>query len=153
MGTAMKMASRSIDLVSKITNLHVQHTFFLVSKKTNLHVQHTFLFFFAVVLHDTMPFCTTKMSNFQVTHYFYGGIVVCAYQRFCFLCSCSLLFSCGCLFSPSCWALLAGCSLLATSISLFLTVTMNFSCFSSIKICLLCFQSLALALSQLSLRV
>ena len=112
MGTAMKMASRSIDLVSKITNLHVQHTFFLVSKKTNLHVQHTFLFFFAVVLHDTMPFCTTKMSNFQVTHYFYGGIVVCAYQRFCFLCSCSLLFSCGCLFSPSCWALLAGCSLL-----------------------------------------
>ena len=33
----MKMASRSIDLISQ---------------KTNLHVQHTFLSFFAIVLHD-----------------------------------------------------------------------------------------------------
>ena len=49
----MKMASRSIDLISKKkTNLHVQHTFFLISKKTNLHVQHAFSSFFAVVLHD-----------------------------------------------------------------------------------------------------
>ena len=40
----------------------------------------------------TMPFCTTTTSNFLVTHYFYGGIVVYTYQRFCFLCSCSLLF-------------------------------------------------------------
>ena len=28
------------------------HFFFLISKKTNLHVQHAFLSFFAVVLHD-----------------------------------------------------------------------------------------------------
>ena len=33
----MKMVSRSIDLISK---------------KTNLHMQHTFLSFFAIVLHD-----------------------------------------------------------------------------------------------------
>ena len=37
--------------------------------------------------------CTgLKTSNFLVTHYFYGGIVVCAYPIFCLLCSCSLLF-------------------------------------------------------------
>ena len=40
----------------------------------------------------TTLFCTTKTSNFLVTHYFYGGIVVCVYPIFCFLCSCSLLF-------------------------------------------------------------
>ena len=51
-----------------------------------------------------MPFCTTKTSNLLVTHYFYGGIVVCAYQRFCFPCSCSLLFFHCRLFSP-CWPL------------------------------------------------
>ena len=42
----MKMASSSIDLIikKKINKLHVQNTFFLISKKTNLHVQHAFLF-------------------------------------------------------------------------------------------------------------
>ena len=73
----MKMASRLIDLISK---------------KTNLHVQHAFLSFFAVVLHDYNAVCTTKTSSVLVTHYFYGGVVVCAYQRFGLLCSCSLLF-------------------------------------------------------------
>ena len=64
----MKMASRLIDLISK---------------KTNLHVQHAFLSFFAVVLQDsTMPFCLTKTSNFVVSHYFHGGIVVRACERF-----------------------------------------------------------------------
>ena len=41
MGTAMKMASRSIDLISK---------------KTNLHVQQAFLSFFAIVLHNYNAF-------------------------------------------------------------------------------------------------
>ena len=45
---------------------------------------------------------------------------------------------------------LAGRSLLAASISHFLTAAMRFSCFSSNKIRLLCFQSLALALPLLS---
>ena len=51
-----------------------------------------FCLFLPVVCTTTMPFYTTKTSNFAVAHYFYGGIVVCAYQRFCFQCSCSLYF-------------------------------------------------------------
>ena len=47
-------------------------------QKDKLHVQHTFLSFpcrcFAL-LQRTL-FCTTKASNFLVTHYFYGGIFV-----------------------------------------------------------------------------
>ena len=88
------MASRSIDLISK---------------NKYLHVQHPFLSFFAVVCTITMPFRTTITSNFLVTHYFYGGIVACAYQRFCFLCSCSVLFFHYRLFftllAASCWPL------------------------------------------------
>ena len=45
---------------------------------------------------------------------------------------------------------LAGYSLLADSISHFLTAPIKFSCFSSNQIHLRCFQSLALALSPLS---
>ena len=45
---------------------------------------------------------------------------------------------------------LAARSLLAASISHFLTAAMKFSCFSSNEIRLLCFQSLALALPLLS---
>ena len=55
----------------------------------------------------SMPFCTTKMSNFLVTHYFYGGIVICAYQGFCFPCSFWRLFFHCRLLSPW-WPLLAG---------------------------------------------
>ena len=45
----MKMASRSIDLISKKTNCMCSTLFFLISKKTNLHVAH-FLSLFAIVL-------------------------------------------------------------------------------------------------------
>ena len=38
-----------------------------------------------------MLFRMTKASNFLVTHYFYGGIVVCVHPIFCFLGSCLLL--------------------------------------------------------------
>ena len=86
------MASRSIDLISKKNKLHVQHTFFLISKKTNLHVQHGFCLSLPLFCTTTTLFCRTKTSNFLVTHYFYGGIVVCAYSIFCLPCSCSLLF-------------------------------------------------------------
>ena len=81
----MKMASRSIIAhISKKTNFHVQHTFFSnwQKKKRNLQVQHAFLLSLQLFCKTTMPFCTTKTSNLPVTH-FYGGIVVCAYQRFC----------------------------------------------------------------------
>ena len=67
-----------------------------ISHKTNLHVQHTFLY-------TSLPlFCTTKTLNFLVTHYFYGGIVLCSHQKFCCLCSCSLLFFPYRSFSPRC---------------------------------------------------
>ena len=88
----MKMASRSIDLISKKTNCLCSTLFFLISKKTNLHVQHAFCLSLPLFCTTTTLFCRTKTSNFLVTHYFYGGIVVCAYPIFCFLCSCSLLF-------------------------------------------------------------
>ena len=50
----------------------------------------------------TIPFYATKTSNFLVTHHFYGRIFVCAYQRFCLPCSCSLLF-CHCRSFSPCW--------------------------------------------------
>ena len=85
------MASRSIDLISKI-KLQVQHAlFFLISKKTNIHVQHAFRPSLPLFCTTTTLFRRTKTSNFLVTH-FCGGIVVCAYPIFCLLCSCSLFF-------------------------------------------------------------
>ena len=34
----------------------------------------------------------SKKKIKEITHYFYEGIVVCDYPRFCLLCSCSLIF-------------------------------------------------------------
>ena len=133
------MASRSIDLISKKTNCTCSTLFFLISKKTNLHVQHAFCLSLPLFCTTTTLFCRTKTSNFLVTHYFYGGIVVCAYPIFCFLCPCSLLFFTG----PHLH--LAGRSVLAASISHFLTVSLNFHVFLPTR-----FVSLALALSLLS---
>ena len=56
--------------------------FFLISKKTNLHVQHAFCLFLPLFCTTTMLFCRTKTSNF----------LVCGYPIFCLRCSCSLLF-------------------------------------------------------------
>ena len=133
------MASRSTDLISKKTNCTCSTLFFLISKKTNLHVQHAFCLSLPLFCTPTTLFCRTKTSNFPVTHYFYGGIVVCAYPIFCFLCPCSLLFFTG----PHLH--LAGRSVLAASISHFLTVSLNFHVFLPTR-----FVSLALALSLLS---
>ena len=90
----MKMAARSIDLICEKTNCTCSTLFFLIStkKKTNLHVQHAFCLSLQLFCITTTLFCRTKTSNVLVTHYFYGGIVVCAYPIFCLLCSCSLLF-------------------------------------------------------------
>ena len=97
----MKMASRSLDLITKKNKFARAAHFFLISKKTNLHVSRLFFFFLPLFCTTTMPFCTTETSKFLVTHYFHGGIVVCTYQSFCFLCSCSLLFFHCRSFSPS----------------------------------------------------
>ena len=117
------MASSSIDLISKKTNCTCSTLFFLISKKTNLHVQHAFCLSLPLFCTTTTLFCWTKSSNFLVTHYFYGGIVVCAYPIFCLLCSCSLLFFTAPHFH------LAGRQHFSLSHSRF-----EFSCFSSYKI-------------------
>ena len=134
------MASRSIDLISKKkkTNCACSTLFFVISKKTNLHVQQAFCLSLPLFCITTTLFCRTKTSNFLVTHYFYGGIVVCAYPIFCLLCSCSLLFFTAAHFhfSERYFSLSHSC--------------FEFSCFSSYKILLFCVQSLALALSLLS---
>ena len=92
-------------------------------QKNKLHVQHVFLVFpLPLLCTTTTLFCTTKTSNFLVTHYFYGGIVVCAYPIFCFLCSCSLLF-----FTPLFF------TLLVASISHCLTAALNFHVFLPTK--------------------
>ena len=99
----------------------MQHTFFLIRKKQICTC--STLFGLSLPL-----FCTTKASNFLVTHYLYGGIVVCAYAIFCFLCSCSpfsyfFFFFTGPHLHPT------GRSLLAASISNFLTAALNFHVF------------------------
>ena len=88
----MKMASRLIDLISKKTNRTCSTLFLLISKTQICTCSTLCLFPFPLFCTTTTLFCTTKTSDFLVTHYFYGGIVVCAYPIFCFLCSCSLLF-------------------------------------------------------------
>ena len=109
------------------------HFFFLIIQQKNKFVRAApFLFnqqkgkvaraarlFFAVVLHDqtTVPFCTTKTSNLLVNQtLFLWRNCLCAYHKFCFLCSCYvftvLIFT-----------------LLAASISHFFTASMKFSCF------------------------
>ena len=124
------MASRSIDLISKKTNCLCSTLFFLISKKTNLYVQHAFCLSLPLFCTITTLFWRTKTSTFLVTHYFYGGIVVCAYPVFCLLCSCSLLFFTAAHFHLACR------QYFSLSHSRF-----EFSCFSSYKIRLFCFQS------------
>ena len=98
------MASRSIDLISK--------------KKKKLHVQHTFCLCLCFAQLHTSLFCRTKTSNLFVTHYFYGGIVVCAYQYFVSCVHVRFYFSLPLIFT-----------LLASSISLCLTAALNFMYF------------------------
>ena len=117
----MKVASRLIDLISKKTNCTCSTLFLLISEKQICMCSRLFCLSLTIVWMTTTLFCMTKTSNFLVTHYFYGGIVVCVYQIFCFLCSCSLLFFTA--FSP-CWSLV-----LAASISHFLTTALNFHVF------------------------
>ena len=110
------MASRLIDLTSKLARF--------------------FVFPLPFFCTTTTLFCTAKTSNFLVAHYFYGGIVVIAYPIFCFLCSCSLLFFAG----PHLH--LAGRSLLAASISHFLTAALNFHVFLPTKFAQQCWNNL-----------
>ena len=46
-------------------------------------MQHASCLSLPLLCTTTTLFCRTKTSNFLVAHYFYGGIVVCAYSIFC----------------------------------------------------------------------
>ena len=117
----MKMASRLIYLISRKTNCTCSTLFLLISKKQICTGSTLFCLSLAVVLHDYVTlFCTTKTSNFLVnlytilmeklsyvlTQYFVSSVHV----RFNF--SLPLIFT-----------------LLAASISDFLTAALNFHVF------------------------
>ena len=109
--------------------LHVQHTFFSNKQKTDLHMQHTFCLSLPLSSPTTTLFCRTKTSNFLVTCFYYGGIiVVCAYPIFCLLCSFSLLFFTAAHFHLAGRLLLAGHQHLSLSHCHF-----EFSCFLPTK--------------------
>ena len=85
----MKMASWLIDLISK---------------KTNCTCSTLFVFPLPLFCTTTTLFCTTKASNFLVTHYFYGRIVVDALTQSLFpVFMFAFIFHCRS-FSP-CWPL------------------------------------------------
>ena len=110
--------------------LHVQHTFSSNhEQKTNL----LFVFPLPLFCTTTKLFCTTKTSNFLVTRYFYGGIVVCAYTIFVSCVHIRFYFSLPLIFT-----------LLAASISHFLTIALNFHVFLPAKFVSFVFNSLSL---------
>ena len=99
----------------------------LISKKASLHVQHTFfVHFFALPL-----FCTTTKWNFQKFPSYTFMEEFSYVFLFTFFYSLPLIFT-----------------LVAASISHFLTAAKKFSRCSSNKKCFLCFLSLALALCR-----
>ena len=115
----MNMASRLIDVISKKTKLHVQHTFSSNQQKKNLHVQHAFLSFpcccfarlqrcFVRLKRQTSQLHIIFMEelSYVLTQYF----VSCVHVRFYF--SLPLIFT-----------------LLVASISHFLTAALNFHVF------------------------
>ena len=104
--------------------LHVQHTFSSNQQKTNLHVQHAFLSFpcrcFARL---QRRFLQLKRQTSKLHIIFMEELSgVCAYPIFCLLYSCSLLFFTAVHFT-----------LLAASISHFLTAALTFHVFLPTK--------------------
>ena len=119
----MKMASRSIDLISKKKIASVAHLFFLISKKNQICTCSTLLVFLCRCFAQLQRcFVGLNRQTSSVTHYFYGGIAVCSYPIFCLMCSCSLLFFIALIFT-----------LLAASISHCLTTALNFHVFLPTK--------------------
>ena len=67
----MKMASRLIDLISKKQIARAAHLFFYLAKNKFLRAARFFVFPLPLFCITTTLFCTTKTSNFLVTHYSY----------------------------------------------------------------------------------
>ena len=108
--------------------------FFSNKQTTDLHMQHTFCLSLPLFSPTTTLFCRTKTSNFLVTCYYYGGIV-CLPNILSPVFIFTFIFHCHS-FSP-CWPLA----------SLIISPPLWIFMFSSYKVHLFCFQSLALALS------
>ena len=120
----MKMASRSIDLISKKTNSHLQHTFFSNWQKSKFaRAARFFVFLCSCFAPLQRRFVRLKRQTSQLhiifmeelSHVLTQYFVSCVHVRFYF--SLPLIFT-----------------LLAASISHFLTAAMKFSCFSSNEI-------------------
>ena len=116
----MKKASRLIDLISKKTNCTCSTLFLLISKKQICTCSTLFVFPLPLFCTTTTLFCTTKTSNFLVTHYFYGKLSYVLTRYFVSSVHVRFYFSLPLIFT-----------LLAASISHFLTAALNFPCFSS----------------------
>ena len=133
----MKTASRLIHLISKKKTNCTCSTLFLLMAKKKKFARAARFFVFSSTL-----FCTTKTSSVLGTHYFYGEIVVCACLPNIFFC---------CLHVRFYFSLPLIFTLLAASISHFLTAALNSHVFLSTKNVSFVFNnSLQLFLSLLS---
>ena len=104
--------------------LHVQHTFSSSQQKTNLHVQHAFLSFPCPCFARLQRcFVRPKTSNFLVTHYFLRRNCRICFQYFVSCINVRFYFSLPLIFT-----------LLAASISHFLTAALNFHVFLPTKL-------------------
>ena len=109
----------SIDLISKKTNCTCSTLFFLISKTTKFARVARFSSALPLFCTTTTLSCRTKLSNFLVAHYFYGGILT---QYFVSYVDVRFYFSLPIIFT-----------LLATSISHCLTAALNFHVFLPTK--------------------
>ena len=89
MGREFKKNSLSLVLFNRLKILHVIPVGLISKKENNLAcAAHFFVHFIDIVSHNY----NVKIPSY--TSYMYVGNVVCAHQKFCCLCSCSLFFPC-----------------------------------------------------------
>ena len=115
MGREFKKNSLSSVLFNRLQILHIVPVGLISKKESNLAcAAHFFLHFFDIVSHNY----NVKIPSY--TSYMCVGNVVCAHQKLCCLCSCSLFFP-----------LLLIFTLVAASISLFVTANFHVFCLLS----------------------
>ena len=122
----MKIASRSIDLKLAKKQIACAAHFFSNQQKHKFGPAAPFLAYLPLFCTTTTLFCRTKTSNFLVTHYFYGEIVIMCLPN---TLSPVRVHACMLLFFTVGHFHLAGCQHFSLSHS-----HCEFSCFSSYKI-------------------
>ena len=118
----MKMASRLIDLISKKTNCMCSTLFLLISKKQICTCSTLFCLCLAVVLHDYNAVLFDQNVNLPSYTLFIWRNCLCAYQQFV-----------SCVHVRFYFSLYLIITLLAASISHFLTAALNFYVFLPTK--------------------